>query len=140
MQVVNKWTGEVTELPDKTVEDLIDSWLILTETIKACERAKEQLKNKVLKNLEPNGTLELGGYMFRHSSIQRMNYNKSVMKEVLDEDTVDLFLIPDKTAIDNWLKESVLRGENSEITNELRNSMIPVGKPYTTLRLEKINA
>lgn len=135
-QLTNKWTGEVIDLPDKTPDEIREAWTALTETIKACETAKRELKNKISKFLDLNGKYDYGDYLFRQVVIQRQNYDKAVMRRVLDPDTFDLFLVPNKIAIDGWLKENV--EQLGEVSTELRESMVPVGEPYTTLRLEKV--
>ncbi len=132
---VNKWTGEVHELPDDTPEKIKDSWLALSETIKACERAKDKLKPKVEELLDGGNTYDFEDYLFRRVSVQRQNYDKSVMREYLDSDMLDVLLIPDKTAVDRYLMENL--EELGEVSTALRTTMIPVGLPYTSTRLEK---
>src|SRR5262245_49038384 len=105
--VVNKLTGEVLELPDDDADDIKNAWLMLSETIKMLERAKDKLKPKVSDLLDARGTYDFGDYMFRQSSIQRTNYDKSVMRRVLDADLFDELLTPDKGKIDNYLKENL---------------------------------
>lgn len=136
IQVVNKLTGELYELTDETPEQIKDAWLMLSETIKAMERAKDKLKPKVADMLDSKGTYDFGQYMFRQSSIQRQTYDKAVMREVLDADLFDTLLMPDKTAIDTYLKENL--ETTGEAGSKLRQTMIPVGQPYTTIRLEKV--
>lgn len=136
IQVVNKLTGEVYELDDHTSVAIRDSWLLLSETIKACERAKEKLKPKVDKIMAEQSVLPIGEYQFRRSVIERKNYDKSVMRKVLDADTFDLLLVPDKPRIDTFLKENL--ETLGDASTKLRQSMVSVGNPYTTLRLEKL--
>lgn len=135
IQFLNKWTGELHELPDKTPEQIRDAWLALSETIKACERAKDKLKPKV-EELIGESTYPIGDYQFRRTITQRKNYDKTVMRRVLDEDTLDLFLAPDKSKIDTWLKENA--EQLGETSNILRKTMVNVGNPYTAIRLEKL--
>ena len=136
IQFLNKWTGEIHELPANTPDEIKDAWLALTETIKACERAKDKLKPLVSDMLDDRGQYGFTDYVFRQSVVQRQTYDKSVMREVLDPDTFDVLLIPDKTAVDSYLKENV---ENlGEVGTKLRQSMVPIGQPYTTIRLEKL--
>jgi hypothetical protein len=136
INVVNTLTGEILELPDNTPVQIKDAWLMLSETIKMLERAKDKLKPKVADMLEANGTYDFGDYMFRQSAIQRTNYDKAVMRQNLDADTFDLLLVPDKPRIDNYLKENL---ENlGDVGTILRSTMVAVGEPYTTIRLEKI--
>lgn len=133
--VVNKITGEIYELEDSTPEDIKESWLSLSETIKACERAKEKLKPKVSQLLNDKRLYDFGDYQFRESVVQRQNYDKSVMKETLDPDVLDILLIPDKPRIDTYLKENI--ESLGEVSTKLRKSMISIGNPYTVIRLEK---
>ena len=67
---------------------------------------------------------------------QQRNYDKSVMRQVLDEDIFDLLLIPDKLQVDNYLKENL--EQLGEASSKLRESMIPIGDPYVSIRLEKL--
>lgn len=136
MQVVDVLTGEVMEFADTTPEDIKNSWLQISKQIQALERAKDKLKPKVAELLDEQGKYDFGDYMFRQSIVQRKNYDKAVMREALDEDTLDLFLVPDKTAIDKWLKENV--EELGEISTTLRTTMVDVGNPYTITKLEKV--
>ena len=134
--MVNKLTGEVMELPVNSPVDIKDSWLLVSESIKALERAKDKLKPFVAGMLDENGQYDYGDYIFKHTTVQRQTYAKGVMREVLDADMFDLFLSPDKTKIDAWLKENV--ATSGGIGTALRNSMIPMGNPYSVLRLEKV--
>lgn len=135
VQVVNKLTGEIIDIKDNSPEAIKQSWLLLSETIKALERAKDKLKPKVQAILEPAGTYDFGDYVFRQSVVQRQNYDKATMRKVLDADTFDLLLVPDKTRIDTYLKENI--DNLGEAGATLRNSMVAVGEPYTMIRLEK---
>lgn len=149
IQVVNKLTGEVYELDDQTAVQIRDSWLMLTETIKACERAKEKLKPKVDTIMAELSTLPIGPYQFRRTITERKTYDKAVMREVLDADVFDLMLEPNKTRVDEYLKDN-LEILDHEVGTKLRNTMVPVMSrdrktgeykpmlPYTTLRLEKL--
>jgi len=136
MQVVNKLTGEIYEIKDNTPTAIKDSWLLLSETIKACERAKDKLKLKIDEMLDDKGQYDYGDYLFRQFSVQRMSYDKSVMREVLDADLFDTLLVPDKTAIDTYLKENI--DTTGDVGTTLRKTMVAVGKPYSTLRLERV--
>jgi len=126
----------VLEFDDSSEQAIKDSWLLISETIKALERAKDRLKPKVEEILAEQSTHEIDGYQFRRTVIQRMNYDKAVMREVLDADLFDELLVPDKTKVDTYLKENV---ENlGEVGNRLRKTMQPIGNPYTAIRLEKL--
>ena len=137
IHVVNVATGEVTEFADESPEDIKNSWLMISKQIQALERAKDKLKPKVAELLDEFGKYEFEDYMFRQMTVQRRNYDKAVMREALDEDTLDLFLVPDKTAIDKYLKENL--EELGIVSTILRDSMVDVGNPYSITKLEKIN-
>ena len=132
--VVNKLTGEVLELSVSTPVEIKDAWLMLGETMKALERAKDKLKPLVSELVESNQA-DFGDYIFKIIPIQRMTYDKSMLRHVLDEDTFDLMMIPDKAAVDRYLKENL--DQLGEDSTKLRTSMVPTGAPYTTIRLEK---
>lgn len=133
--VVNKLTGEVLELPDNSPVEIKDAWLMLSETIKMLERAKDKLKPKVAELIEANGTYDVGDYVFRQTAIQRTNYDAAVMREQLDPDVFEVLMVPNKPLVDQFLKENMV--ELGEVSTLLRASMVPVGQPYTTIRLEK---
>lgn len=134
----NKHTGEIIQLPVNTPEEVVRAWQIAQEYGKTAETLKTQLKSLVTKFVEDNGTSEpINGFMFRVSNVQRMNYDKSKLREVLDEDVYDLMVKPDKTKIDKYLKEN-LESLGSAST-ELRQAMIPEGKPYEIIKLERLD-
>lgn len=137
IQVVNTLTGEVEEFNDSTPEQIVESWKLISNQIKALERAKEKLKAKVPAILDSKDSYEYKGYRFKLSHIQRFNYDKQVMREVFDQDLLETLLKPDKTLVDNYLKENLEElGDKSSI---LRNNMIEEGKPYQVIRLEKVS-
>ena len=133
---VDVLTGEVLEFADETPEDIKNSWLMISKQIQALERAKDKLKPKVAELLDEFGKYEFEDYMFRQMTVQRRNYDKAVMREALDEDTLDLFLVPDKPRVDQYIKEHL--EELGEVSTLLRKTMVTVGNPYTTVRLEKV--
>lgn len=134
----NKHTGEVVELPAETPEEVVQAWQIAQEYAKTAEALKDQLKKLVPKFVENGNTSEpINGFMFRISSVQRKNYDKSKLREVLDADLYDLLVKPDKPAIDKYLKENLeLLGG---VSTELRQSMIDEGKPYQVIKLERLD-
>ena len=138
MKAVVKLTGEVIELNPVTDADVYEAWRTCSEYIKAYTELKDKLKPFVERLVTERGTSEpLDGYMFRQSFVQRMNYDKTVLRQVIrDEDTFDMLLAVDKKAVDDYLKEHLEEvGQDSTL---LRDSMVPVGKPYTVLKLEKL--
>lgn len=135
--VTNEATGEVIELPDETYADVITSWMIATQYEKVGKAIKDKLKKLVPKYVNDKGLSEpVNGVMFRHSVIQRKSYDKSVMRQIFDEDTLDLLLKPDKKLVDNYLKDHL--EELGEKSSHLRDTMIDEGLPYQVIKLEKL--
>lgn len=135
----NKHTGEVIELSADSLDQVVEAWRIASEYDKAATALKDQLKKLVPSFINERGmSEEVKGYMFRQSSIQRMNYDKAVMRNVFDEDTYDLLVMPNKPMVDKYLKEHLedLGGGSTE----LRASMIEAGAPYQVIKLEKIKS
>lgn len=138
IKATNKHTGEVIILLADTPERLVEAWQIAQEYAKTAEALKDQLKRIVPKFVENGSTSDpINGFMFRISNVQRMNYDKAKLREVLDEDTYDLLVKPDKPMIDKYLKEN-LESLGSAST-ELRQAMIPEGKPYEVIKLERLD-
>jgi hypothetical protein len=138
VKITVKSTGEVLDFNASSPEQIVEAWRLASEYEKAYKALKGKLKAFVPDLVETNGLSEpINGYSFRLSNIQRMNYDKAVLREVFDEDTLDLFLKPDKPAIDTYLKENLETvGEGS---TRLRKAMIPEGKPYQVIKLEKLS-
>lgn len=135
----NKATGELIELPSDTPEQIVEAWRIAQEYVKAATSLKEQLKKLVPDVVGDNNTSDdINGFMFRVSTVQRMTYDKAILRTVIeDEDTFDLLTKPDKPAIDRYLKEHLEElGEGSTI---LRTSMIEDGSPYQVIKLERLS-
>lgn len=137
MNYTVKFTGEELEFPSGSFAEIVESYRLASEYMKAYEAVKKELAKLAEPFIGPNGISEpVNGYMFRSTAIQRMNYDKSVLREVLDEDTYDQFMEPNKTALDRFLKENIERlGEASTL---IRKSMVAVGNPYQVTRLEKV--
>ncbi len=134
----NKATGELIELPVDTNEQIVEAWLVCQEYVKAAEILKAQLKEIVPDMVGTNGVSEpTNGCQFRVSTIQRMTYDKTVMREVLDPDVFDVLLKPDKPAVDKYLKENLTT--LGEASTQLRKAMLPEGKPYQVIKLEKLS-
>lgn len=138
MKAIVKLTGEEIELEPKTEAEIFEAWRMCSEYIKAYTTLKDKLKPLVEQLISERGTSEPhDGYMFRMSHVQRMNYDKSVLRDVItDEDAFDMLLAVDKTAVDSYLKENL--EALGEASTALRQSMVPVGKPYTVIKLEKL--
>lgn len=130
----NKATGEVVDLPVDTPEQIVEAWRTCQEYVKTADALKDQLKKLVPDLVGNSGTSEpIGNFMFRVSSIQRMNYDKSIMRQTMDADLFDTMLKPDKTSIDKYLKENL-----PDWSTELRKSMVAEGKRYQVIKLEKL--
>lgn len=130
-------TGEVIELEVEDLKSLMNAYMLAQEYEKASKDIKDQLKELLPAYLDEFGKSdELDGKQFKQVSIQRMTYDKAVLRQVFDEDLLDLFLKPDKSQIDRYIKEHL--DELGEDSTKLRKAMIVDGKPYTQVKLEKI--
>jgi Zn-dependent M32 family carboxypeptidase len=141
VQAINKITGEVAEFEVINLPTLMDAYSAAMEYEKVATRLKDQLKKELPKYLDETGKSEvIGNKQFKTNAIQRKTYDKAVLRKVLDEDTFDVLMKPDKTAIDKLLKEEVKRGGAiADVSTEIRNSMIPDGRPYSVTKLEKLD-
>lgn len=138
IKAVNKATGEVVELEVETFEEVVEAWRVASEYEKTAKALKDQLKKLVPNYIGERGMSdEWQGYAFRLSNIQRMTYDKAVMRDVLDADVFDVLLVPDKTLVDTYLKENI--ETLGEAGTALRNAMIPSGAPYSVIKLEKLS-
>lgn len=133
----NKITGEVIELPADSLAEIVEAWRFAQEYEKAAALLKDQLKKIVPALVGANGLSEqFGSYQFRVSSVQLMNYDKAAMREVLDPDTFDTLVKPDKPAVDRYLRENLESlGDDS---THIRQAMVPQGEPFQVIRLERI--
>lgn len=138
IKATNKATGEVIELEDNSLDQVIEAWRVAQEYEKAAKSLKDQLKQSLTRYINDNGKSdEYSGYRFTSYMVQRMTYDKSTLKETIDDqDLLDLMLAPDKQFIDKWLKDNV--ETSGEVGTRLRNSMVEVGKPYEVIKLEKV--
>jgi len=136
IKAVNKLTGEIYDFKSDTPEEVMETWLTLSETIKALSDAKDKLKPLVEKMVDHNGTFAHDNYMFRVSHIQRYNYDKSIMRDVFDQDLYETLVKPDKTLIDKYLKENI--DDMGERSTLLRANMREEGKPYKVIKLERL--
>jgi hypothetical protein len=136
MKAINKLTGEVIEYNADTPEEIMQIWQEVNETIKTYESIKDQLKKKVPEIVNDRGLYEQGDYQFRVSFVQRYTYDKAILRQNLDEDTLDLFLEPNKKAIDEYLKENL--EDLGSVTTTIRNALVEKGKPYQVIKLERL--
>lgn len=136
IKATNKATGEVIELEVDNLEKVVSAWRVAQEYEKTAKALKDQLKKIVPKYVSDNGNSEeVSNHVFKINTIQRMTYDKSVVRSVLDPDTFDVLTKVDKTAVDNYLKENI--ETLGEVASTIRQSMIPDGKPYEVIKLEK---
>lgn len=137
IKAINKATGEVIELESKTPEQIVDAWKIAQEYEKVAKSLKDQLKKIVPTLVNDSGVSEeINKAVFRINTIQRMTYDKSVVRNLIDEDVYDLVTKIDKTKLDTYLKENL--ESLGDTSTELRASMIPDGNPYQVIKLEKL--
>ena len=137
LSATNRFSGEVIDVEVTNESELVNAWKLAQEYDKVAKSLKDQLKKIVPKYVEDGKSEEINGHMFRVSNIQRTTYDKAIMREVFDEDTLDLFLKPDKPKVDKYLKENLEQlGKDS---TKLRESMIPDGKPYEVIKLERLD-
>ena len=136
ISALNKATGEVIELPAETLGEVTQTWQTVQQYDTAITALKEQLKKKVRELADQEQIEEVNNTIFRVTSVQRMTYDKSVLRRLLDEDTLDVFLEVKKTAVDNYLKENI--DDLRDVATEIRSSMVASGDPYEVIKLEKL--
>lgn len=134
---IHKITGEQIEFDIKNINDLINAWRTASEYEKLGKELKDKLKPELSKYLDDSGkTEEVDGYQFKSTFVQRKNYDKAVLRQVVDEDTYDLLVIPHKTKVDAYIKENLnILGDNSGL---LRDTMIDEGRGYSVTKLERL--
>lgn len=133
MQIVDKLTGLVYEVESE--EQIVEAMILVNEQIKSLNKVKDKIRDLII-DKDLNGK-EHDGYLVRISATQRMTYDKSLLRQLLDEDVYDILVEPNKKAVDTYLKENLM--ELGDISTKLRRGMIEVGKPYQTVKLEKVN-
>lgn len=138
MKVIVKSTGEELEFDISSPAKMAETWRVASEYIKAYEKFKDAIKELVPEFIGERGvSAEFDGYAFRQSAIQRQTYDKSALRQIFqDEDLLDTFLKPDKPTIDQYLKEHL--EELGEHSTYLRKAMVPDGKAYQVIKLEKL--
>lgn len=137
ISAVNHVTGEIAEFEVDSLKSLMTAYSAAQEYEKMAKSLKEQLKGELDNYLDEHGrSEELDGKQFKRISIQRLTYDKSVLRQVLGEDTAELFLKPEKKKIDEYIAENLESlGEES---TKLRNAMIEDGRRYEQVKLEKL--
>ena len=136
VSTTNKITGEVVDMPADNLEQIMTAWQLAQQLEKMAKDLKDQLKPKVERYAETGASEDINNLRFKIISTQRYNYDKAIMRQVLDEDVFDILIKPDKTAVDNYLKENL--EQLGDISTELRKTMVEVGKPYQVIKLEKL--
>lgn len=129
-------TGEIMSLPAETPEDIIGSLRVVSDYIKAWDSIKKELQKLALEIVDGKGRFEHDGYLLRTYTTQRMVYDRAVLREAFDDDLLDTFMEPQKSRIDQYLKEHL--DELGDMSTKLRTSMVPTGKPYTVVRVERL--
>lgn len=132
--ITDKLTGLIYETD--TDEQVIESMIRINDQLKALDDVKKQLRDLVIER-DLSGK-EHNGRLVRVSSVQRMAYDKQLMRSLLDEDTYEVLTKPDKTAVDRYLKENL--EALGDISTQLRRGMLPEGNPYTVVKIEKLDA
>lgn len=136
-KATNKYTGEVTELEVSNLKSLMYAYNVAKEYEDVGKKIKDQLKDELENYLDESGkSEELDGQQFKRIPIQRMTYDKSLLRELVDEDTFDVLIKVDKSATDKYLKENLEK--LGDISTQLRKSMVVDGKPYSMTKLEKL--
>lgn len=135
--ITNKYTGEVIEFDLDDYASVVQAWRQAQELEKMAKQIKDKCKPAVRELADHKGLTEMReNYQFRVSSVQRYQYDKSVMRKVLDADLFDTLVAPDKPAVDRYIKENI--EELGDVSTELRNTMVEVGNRYEVIKLEKV--
>lgn len=132
----NKASGEYIELPANTSEEIVRAYLVAAEYEKVAKDLKDQIKKLLPSIVDEQGrSPEVDGYILKRYESQRMNYNKYALREVFDEDTLDLFLEPSKGKIDAYIKENQLDDWQYKV---LKSGLEPAGKVVSSFKKEKV--
>lgn len=133
IKVVNTITAEVFEFKTDTTEQIVEAYNQAAKLEQAAKRAKQKIRDLIVeRNLDGESTPD---YEIKIIHTQKQDYDLSIMREVLDDDQFNTFIKPDKTALDKFIKENI---ETIPEVKTLRDSMIDVGTPYITVRVDKI--
>lgn len=128
---VDEQTGLVFDL--SSPEAAIEAQLEINRLIKSLEKTKLQIRDVLM----IHDNFEYNNHVVKVIPVQRMTYDPTVLRnEIQDEDLLWQMFSPNKTWIDNYLKENL--EDLGEVSTVLRKSMIPTGKPYTTVRIERL--
>lgn len=130
--IVEKLTGIVYET--ETDENVIESMILINEQLKALDDVKKQLRD-IMMERDLSGR-EHNGRVVRISNTQRKIFDKAIMRRVFDEDLYDTFMKPDNKAVKEYIKENL--ETLGDASTELSKNMIPDGRPYTTVKVERL--
>ena len=137
IKATNPFTGEVFELEDKTPSDLETAYKFLKTFEKTIKSMQEQWKKRV-NAIADNGQVETPTGVIRVIPIQRQTYDKGALRGLVDEDTLDTFLVVKKSLVDEWLAERVLNQDLDMDTNHaIRSCLIDDGLPYVQVKYDK---
>ena len=132
----NKASGEYIELPADTHEEIVRAYLVAAEYEKVAKSLKDQVKKLLPTIVDEQGrTPEVDGYVLKRYESQRMTYNKLALREVFDEDELDLFLEVSKGKVDAYIKENKLTAEQIET---LRLGLETAGQVVSSFRKERV--
>lgn len=133
---INKASGEYIELPANTPEDIVRAYLVAAAYEKVAKDLKDQVKKLLPSIVDEQGRSPVvNGYIIKRYESQRMNYNPMALYNVFDEDTVSLFMKPQKGLVDKYIKENQLDPDQLE---ELKRSLEPDGPVVNSVRLERL--
>ncbi len=133
-------TGEVLDFEYGTPEQLISSYKLVNDYIEAYEALKKKLQARAIEVIDNegfNGSIERNGYILRSYTTQRRNYDAAVLRSIFDEDEMALFMEPAKGRIDRYIRDHL--AELGITSTVLRDTMVPAGKPYSVVRLERLS-
>ena len=133
---VNKASGEYISLPVNTSEEIVRAYLVAAEYEKVAKSLKDQVKQLLPTIVDEQGrTPEVDGYVLKRYESQRMTYNKGALREVFDEDELDLFMDVSKGKVDAYIKDNQLTDEQIET---LRAALEPNGQVVSSFRKERV--
>ena len=136
ISAVNKASGETIELPTDTPDEIVRAYLIAAEYEAVAKKLKDQVKKLLPTIVDEQGrTPEVDGYVLKRYESQRMTYNKMALRNVFDEDTVDLFLEVSKGKVDQFIKDNDLTDEQIA---ELKAGLEPNGQVTSSFRKERV--
>ena len=132
----NRASGEYIELPADTPEEIVRAYLVAAEYEKVSKALKDQVKKLLPSIVDEQGlTPEVDGYVLRKYESQRMTYNKQALRQVFDEDELDLFFTVSKGAVDAYIKQHDI---DPDKLAELRAGLEPSGLVTSSFRKEKV--